>query len=313
MRGAMLGEITKVLLLEDNPGDKRLVEIAFEEIAHLRSEIIHCETLAEALACLERNRPDVALIDLGLPDAQGLESVRRLRSFAPWLPIVVLTVMSDQNLGMQALREGAQDYLIKTHIDWRSIWRALCYAIERQRVQMEVFNLSFNDDLTGLYNRRGFQMLAQQQIKLARRTGKPFLIVFIDLDGMKAINDTFGHQEGNHALVDTASLLRDSFRQCDILARVGGDEFVVFVTDASAENAENVRQRLHRKLELCNAQPSRRYPLSFSVGIVEAKGDIEDDLEQVIMQADAAMYEEKQSRRQTYKLQKSRAAGEAGH
>jgi len=313
MKDTMQVETTKVLLLEDNPGDKRLVEIAFEEIADLRSEIMHCETLAQALACLEHNRPDVALIDLGLPDAEGLEPVRRIRSAAPWLPIVVLTVMNDQRVGMQALREGAQDYLIKTHIDWRSIWRALCYAIERQRVQMEVFNLSFNDDLTGLYNRRGFLMLAQQQIKLARRIGKPFLIVFVDLDGMKSINDTFGHQEGNHALVDTASLLRDSFRQCDILARIGGDEFVVFVTDASAENADTVRQRLRRKLELCNAQPSRRYQLSFSVGMVQASGKISDDLEEIIMQADAAMYEEKESHRRAYKLEKSLAAGDAGH
>jgi diguanylate cyclase (GGDEF)-like protein len=96
------------------------------------------------------------------------------------------------------------------------------YAIERQRVKVEVFNLSLTDDLTGLHNRRGFLTLAQHQVKVAYRTGKPFLLAFLDLDGLKQINDTFGHQEGNRALVETANILRDSFRQCDILARIGG-------------------------------------------------------------------------------------------
>src|SRR5260370_1761936 len=212
--------ITKILLVEDNTGDKRLVQEAFREIAELQSEIVHCDTLKQALESLAGGRPDVVLIDLGLPDAQGLEAVRRIHDAAPEVPLVVLTVLNDESLGMQALKEGAQDYLIKTHIDWRTIWRALCYAIERQRVQVELLNLSFSDDLTGLYNRRGFLTLTHHQIKLSYRTGKSFLVAFIDLDGMKQINDTFGHQEGNHALVETANILRDSFRQCDILARI---------------------------------------------------------------------------------------------
>jgi len=288
--------ITKILLVEDNPGDLRLVQEAFRQIADLHSEIIHCETLTQALESLEGSKPDVALIDLGLPDAQGLEAVRRIYSVAPSVPIVVLTVLNDESLGMQALKEGAQDYLIKTHIDWRTIWRALCYAIERQRVQVELFNLSFNDDLTGLYNRRGFLTLTQHQVKLAYRTGKPFLVAFIDLDGMKQINDTFGHQEGNHALVETANILRDSFRQCDILARLGGDEFAVFVADATEDNANTVKYRVLQKLELCNTDPSRRYRLSFSVGIVAANSSQKCNIEEILVQADAAMYQQKQTK-----------------
>jgi diguanylate cyclase (GGDEF)-like protein len=294
--------ITKVLLVEDNPGDKRLVQEAFREIADLQSEIVHCETVKQALESLAAGRPDVALIDLGLPDAQGLEAVRRIHDAAPEVPLVVLTVLNDESLGIQALKEGAQDYLIKTHIDWRTIWRALCYAIERQRVQIELLHLSFNDDLTGLYNRRGFLTLTQHQIKLACRTGKFFLVAFIDLDGLKQINDTFGHQEGNHALVETANILRDSFRQCDILARIGGDEFAVFVADATQDNGDIVKQRVQQKLELCNTDPSRRYQLSFSVGVVPANGSNGCDIEQILVQADAAMYEQKQGKRCSRKL-----------
>ena len=96
--------ITKILLVEDNPGDKRLVQEAFREIADLQSEILHCETVKHALELIAHNRPDVALIDLGLPDAHGLEAVRRIHDAAPEIPIVVLTVLYDESLGMQALK-----------------------------------------------------------------------------------------------------------------------------------------------------------------------------------------------------------------
>lgn len=292
---------TKILLVEDNPGDQRLVQEAFREIAQLESEIVPCETLALALEFLKTCKPDAVLIDLGLPDAQGLEGVRRIRQAAPEVPQVVLTVMNDENLGMQALKEGAQDYLIKTHIDWRTIWRALRYAIERQRLQAELRNLAICDDLTGLYNRRGFLTLARHQARIACRTGKGFLIMFADLDGLKQINDTLGHQEGNHALVETADILRDSFRQSDMIARIGGDEFAVFVTDAGSEYAKTVTSRVQQKLEACNAQLSQRYELSFSMGAVHADSSAPCDIEELLNRADEAMYREKQAKRKARK------------
>lgn len=298
----MRSSLTTILLVEDNPGDKRLVQEAFREIADLRSNLIHCETLSKALASLDASTPDAALVDLGLPDSQGLEAVRRIRATAPELPIVVLTVLNDESLGMQALKEGAQDYLIKTHIDWRTIWRSLCYAIERQRVQVELFNLSFNDDLTGLYNRRGFLTLTQHQINFARRTGIHFLVAFVDLDGLKQINDTFGHQEGNHAIVETANILRDSFRQSDILARIGGDEFAVFVADATDNDASIVMDRVRQKLERCNTDPSRRYPLSFSLGFAAGNCSQSHSVEEMLVQADAAMYRQKLAKGTSRKL-----------
>ena len=293
----MPAPITKILLVEDNPGDCRLVLEAFREIAGLQSEITRCETLTQAIDALACGKPDAALIDLGLPDAQGLDAVRRIREAAPDLPIVVLTVLNDESLGIRALKEGAQDYLIKTHIDWRTIWRALCYAIERQRVQVELLNLSFIDDLTGLYNRRGFLALAQHQLKLAYRTGKPCLVAFVDLDGMKQINDAFGHQEGNHALVEAANILRDSFRQCDILSRIGGDEFAVFIADATPDNAETVERRVKEKLNASNTDESRRYRLSMSMGIVPATNKEGLNVEDVLVRADALMYQKKQNKK----------------
>ena len=288
---------TKILLVEDNPGDARFLLETLAEIAQARFELIHRETLAQALDYLAKSSPDILLVDLGLPDAQGLDAVVLLRGAVPHLPLVVLTVTDDESLATRALQAGAQDYLIKAHIDGHWLWRSLSYSLERQRLQLQLLNLSHTDDLTGFSNRRGFLALAEHQVKLAYRTGKSFLIGFVDLDGMKQINDTFGHQEGNRALVDTAGVLMDSFRQSDILARVGGDEFAVLIADAAENSTDTVLHRIHQKLSSFNAKPGRRYDLSFSIGIVPSDATQHPDLEQLLSQADAIMYRQKHSKK----------------
>jgi two-component system, cell cycle response regulator len=285
--------VTKVLLVEDNPADARLLREALAEIADSRFEIIHRETLAQAREFLAKNTSDVILSDLELPDSQGLETVRHIHNVAPGVPVVVLTALNDESFGSQALQEGAQDYLVKGQIDGRLLWRALRYAMERHRVQLGALTLALIDDLTGFNNRRGFLALAEHHANLAYRTGKTFLVAFVDLDGLKRINDSFGHQEGNRALVDASIVLRDSFRQSDILARLGGDEFAILVADAAENDIEAVRRRIDRKLCSFNADPGRCYDLSFSIGIVPNDATQLSDLEQLLSQADALMYQEK--------------------
>jgi len=293
----MPGPVTTVLLVEDNPADARLLREALAEIADSRFEITHCETLAQAHEFLAKNTSDVILSDLGLPDSQGLETIRHIHKAAPGVPVVVLTALNDESFGGQVLQEGAQDYLVKGQIDSRLLWRALRYAMERHRVQLGALTLALIDDLTGFNNRRGFLALAEHHASLAYRTGKTFLLAFVDLDGLKRINDTFGHQEGNRALVDTSIVLRDSFRQSDILARLGGDEFAILVAEAAENDIEAVRHRIDRKLCSFNADPGRRYDLSFSVGIVPNDATQHSNLEQLLSQADALMYRQKQSKK----------------
>jgi two-component system cell cycle response regulator len=293
----MPGPVTTVLLVEDNPADARLLREALAEIADSRFEITHCETLAQAHEFLAKNTSDVILSDLGLPDSQGLETIRHIHKAAPGVPVVVLTALNDESFGGQVLQEGAQDYLVKGQIDGRLLWRALRYAMERHRVQLGALTLALIDDLTGFNNRRGFLALAEHHANLAYRTGKTFLLAFVDLDGLKRINDTFGHQEGNRALVDTSIVLRDSFRQSDILARLGGDEFAILIAEAAENDIEAVHHRIYRKLCSFNAEPGRRYDLSFSAGIVPNDATQHSNLEQLLSQADALMYRQKQSKK----------------
>ena len=300
----MIPATTKILLVEDNPGDARLLQEAFTEIAGMLFQFNLCKTLQEALACLAKGRPDVCLLDLGLPDAQGLEAVQSIHRESSDLPIVVLTVLNDETLALQALHEGAQDYLFKGKIDSHALWRSLRYAMMRQRVQLELLNLSMLDDLTGLYNRRGFLTLAEHHALLAHRTGKPFLVAFMDLDGLKQINDTFGHQEGNRALVEAAEVLRDSVRHSDILARLGGDEFAALMLDAGKDTIGTVIRRVQQKLDSCNAMSSRLYDLSLSIGIVPGDTTRLPDIEKLLSEADSLMYQNKQSKKVAHEFPK---------
>src|SRR5258708_11722999 len=167
-------------------------------------------------------------------------------------------------------------------------------AQELARSNAALENLSLTDDLTGLYTRKGFLALAEHRVKLAHRIGEPFSIAFVDLDGLKRINDTFGHQEGNRALVDVSNILRDSFRQSDILARLGGDEFALFVAEAD-EN--EISRRIQQRLDAHHAAPDRRYQLSVSIGIVSGSPTMDSDVETLLALADKLMYQQKRNKR----------------
>ncbi len=169
---------------------------------------------------------------------------------------------------------------------------------ERQRLQAELRRMSVTDDLTGLNNRRGFFMLAEQEMKLARRLKKDLLLVFVDLDDFKSINDTHGHQVGDQALVETADILRTTFRESDVLARLGGDEFVALAMFSPEEGDDLIETRLHQTLAEHNARPSRRYSLSISTGAARFDARNVQSLAELMAMADDALYEKKRARKQ---------------
>jgi diguanylate cyclase (GGDEF)-like protein/PAS domain S-box-containing protein len=169
---------------------------------------------------------------------------------------------------------------------------------ERQRLQAELRRMSVTDDLTGLHNRRGFFMLAEQEMKLARRLKKDLLLVFVDLDDFKSINDTHGHHVGDQALAETAEILRTTFRESDVLARLGGDEFVALAMFSAEETDDVIETRLHQTLAEHNARPSRRYTLSISTGLARFDARNVHSLAELMAMADDALYEKKRARKQ---------------
>jgi diguanylate cyclase (GGDEF)-like protein len=238
---------------------------------------------------------DVLLLDLGTMQQTCRAYVQAARSAAPDTPVVVLAEKDDEFLAVDALRQGVQDFLSKERLDRASLIRALRYSIERHRLQKNIHDLSLKDDLTGLYNRRGFMALAEQHLRILQRRGVA-LLIYIDLDDLKLINDSHGHLEGNRALIVTANVLRTCFRQSDILARVGGDEFCVLMTDSGQDSADQVRKRLQSKIDFINGLSSWNFRISLSVGIADVPATHQPPLEQLFRIADTQMYEEKRKK-----------------
>jgi diguanylate cyclase (GGDEF)-like protein len=164
---------------------------------------------------------------------------------------------------------------------------------ERKQAEEVIHNLSITDELTSLLNRRGFFTLAEQQIKIARRTGREMVLLFVDLDKLKSINDTLGHAEGDQALCGTATILKNTFRESDIIARIGGDEFVVLAVETPENNAGILRKHLQEKVDVYNSKENVLYKLSLSLGIIRFDPRIPATIDELLIQADAVMYEQK--------------------
>ena len=169
---------------------------------------------------------------------------------------------------------------------------------ERARAEEQLRQLSLTDDLTGLYNRRGFLALAEQQARVANRDRKPMLLVSVDLDGLKAINDSFGHKAGDAAIVETAQILRESFRDADLVARMGGDEFALLLTGGEAEfDRDKLDRRLLEVVGRHNGKGDRPYGISLSAGFAPREAAAADTFEEWLHRADTMMYRQKRSRR----------------
>ena len=189
-----------------------------------------------------------------------------------------------------ALLDGAESTVIRDLLR-----RALQCAATQYMVQTELSNLALKDELTGLYNRRGFLSLADRQLKLARRSEGSLLLFFIDLDGLKEINDLFGHTEGDAALRWTAEALDSTFRDSDLVARFGGDEFAALAIEASGQSEASIRERL---TEYLNAVSRKNTHYNFSVSLGTARFDPWNpvSIRELIAEADRAMYEQKRRR-----------------
>jgi diguanylate cyclase (GGDEF)-like protein/PAS domain S-box-containing protein len=168
---------------------------------------------------------------------------------------------------------------------------------KRKNLEAKLQDMSYRDELTGLYNRRGFIDLAEQQLKIAERSRKGMLLFFGDLDDMKQINDQYGHQEGDRALKETATLLQAIFRESDIIARIGGDEFVALTLETSTENAAVLLARLTQYFAGRNAQGDLPYALSLSVGVASYDPGHPETIDRLLAQGDKLMYEEKRKRK----------------
>jgi len=286
-----------ILLVEDNPIHARLARAAVET-ADRSWELTRVATLAEA--CAVEAAPGLVLLDLMLPDSLGLETLARVRARFGDVPVVLLTATDDPAIEEQALAAGAQDFLGKDELTPRALRRVIRYAVERHRAQQELLRLSTRDELTGLLNRRGFFAAAERLPCVWEREAgaeaRPLVVLYADLDGLKQINDTWGHAAGDRAIQDAAWVLRHAFRAADVIARFGGDEFAVVAADAAPPCVPALLARIEMWQARRNAEPGREFPIALSVGAAFPEGADPASVGDLLAAADAAAYARKRER-----------------
>jgi len=286
----------RILLIEDNAGDARLIQEQLKEVPEVAYVFCCVPKLQDGLEHLSRHETDIVLSDLSLPDSPGLETFKRLQSEISGVPVVVVTGFDNESSALDAVREGAQDYLIKGQVNARGLSRTILYAIERYRTQSTLRSLSLTDELTGLYNRRGFITLGEQALKSAQRAKSHLYLYFADLDGLKKINDTFGHPDGDRAIAGAAEVLRKTFRQSDIVARIGGDEFAALAAEDQTGGSDILISRLMGNLSHYNLQNPHAYKISISVGVTRYNPEVPVPMEELLSQADKVLYVSKEKK-----------------
>lgn len=286
----------RVLILEDNVADAGLLRASLGATPDLTVELEWVDRLAPGLDRLAEGGIDVTIVDLSLPDSSGLDTFRAVRDQAPEVPLLILTGQEDENLGIIAISEGAQDYLVKGEQWPGTLGRSLRYAMARQAMVAELRRLALVDELTGLHNRRGFVGLADQLLKVAVRNGLGTSLIYMDINGLKTINDTHGHHRGDDVFAAVADRLRRTFRASDVVARVGGDEFCALLVADGSHGTVPVRRLLEEPITIASDNgPS--LSVSLSVGIAHSDPGDDFSVEQLMQRADAAMYRDKHLRR----------------
>ncbi|MGD0855164.1 MAG: GGDEF domain-containing response regulator [Dehalococcoidia bacterium] len=286
-----------IMLVEDNPGDARLISELLKDVRGGRYQLDHVGQLSEGTEHIKRGTVDVILLDLGLPDCSGLDSLTTVKGIADQVPIVVLTGLDDEAVAVTAVKTGAQDYLVKGQVDGNLLWRSIRYAIERKQLEQKLAFVATHDSLTGLPNRFLLQDRLALAISQAERTSKKLAVLMLDLDQFKNVNDTLGHSMGDELLKAAGERLTGIVRGYDTVARLGGDEFIILLTEigAVAEAAEICGRiiELFRKPFILNQNIVN---VTTSIGIA-VYPDHGKDAESLLKNADTAMYEVKGSGR----------------
>jgi diguanylate cyclase (GGDEF)-like protein len=297
-------EAVRVLLVEDNPGDRRLVKEMLREAGD-GTVLTACDRLAAAEEPVARGLADLVLLDLSLPDSDGLDGLKRLRAVAPEVPVVVLSGLADERIALEAVQAGAQDYLVKGEVEPATLSRAMRYALERQRAERRLARLALRDALTGLPNRVLLADRLEQALARASRSSSDeppdgrgnLVLMFVDLDGFKGVNDRLGHHAGDELLIQVGRRLRAELRGADTVARLGGDEFTVLCEGVADDGAAMaLAARLGTELAKPYLLEDGRADVSAAVGVAVARPGREDAAG-LLRRADAAMYAAKRAGR----------------
>ena len=312
-----------ILIVDTNPIDRKSFTTLLSDFDH---RLLEAGDGAEALNLAQKELPDLIISEVIMPHMDGFTLVRRLRAepLLAGVPVIFQTATEEAEIRKLAVASGVRQIIGKP-AEPQEILRAVHESLKRpstpsllpqtgqlQREHLQLLadklykknqelesanerlrNLSLTDELTGLNNRRGFLIMAAGLLKFARRANHPLCLLYIDMDCLKVVNDTFGHAEGDLALTHFVRILTETFRDSDVIGRFGGDEFVILTIDATEKDIATIATRLQSNVDTYNFQSIRGYNLSFSLGVVQVDLNTTFTIDTVLLQADGIMYEQK--------------------
>jgi diguanylate cyclase (GGDEF)-like protein len=277
-----------VLCVDDNQGIRRLLH---EIVCSLGHTSVTAVDGVDALEKLEDNNFDIVITDLNMPRMDGIDFIKRIRTDFSNVDIIAITGFQMTYNYTDIIALGASDFISKP-FKVNELEAKINRIIRERELRAELERLSNRDGLTGLYNRRHFDDRLKQEAIRAFRQGYNLYLLFIDLDGLKAYNDKYGHQQGDNLLIELAEITQDNIRKdVDSAYRYGGDEFAIALPHANRQQALKVSERLLAKYNERNLSPT-----SLSIGLAKLAGSretLEEDLETLMMKADQALYRAK--------------------
>ncbi len=301
-RGEEEREVREVLLVEDNRIDAQLIRRLLRRVSASYYRITHVRTLNDAVLSADELTPDVILADLNLPDSRGTDTVASLQTAYPDIPLIIVSAWEDEAVSLRSVKAGAQDYLVKGHIDGANLHRVIRYAIERKRTELELVRLAQFDQLTGLPNRTLLRERVNHALARAMRSGSGVATLILDMDRFKEINDMLGHEVGDKLLIKAAKRIRANVRDQDTVARLGGDEFAVVLEGVSeAKEVLPVIERIVESLREVTTVDGHEVNTSTSIGIAMYPEN-GSNLSELLRAADLAMYQAKSSGRACYQF-----------
>ena len=290
-----------ILVVDDAPENVMLLSLILKDLGTVSSALSGREAIDKAL----ENPPDLILLDIQMPELDGYDVIRALKEDPKTenVPVIFVTGLSDEGDEEKGLKLGAIDYITKPYKPTvvtarvRNHLRLREYAMRLEQLNEELERLATTDALTSAYNRRYFMSKLEEEVKRVRRYKRPSSLMMIDVDHFKKINDTFGHDVGDHVLIALVKLLEDKVRQLDTVARIGGEEFAILMPETSEKDALILVNRLldaARAAAITVADDTVRFTIS--VGCTEFDADTVDG-EGILKMADMALYDAKRSGR----------------
>ncbi len=277
------GDVTSwnILLVEDDLDFANILKIRLSKERNPSLAITISPSLERALDSLRINHYDLILLDLMLPDSSGIETFSKIKAEARHKPVVIITGLDNDQVAIDAVRRGAEDYLVKSDISSRFLTRIIHHAIDRHRIKeklasvtgrlretsLRLEKMALMDPLTELFNRRGLQQALTRELQLMLREGHGLLALLLDIDNFKHINDSLGHPVGDMLLKEIAKKIKEVVRESDHVARIGGDEFILLLPKTSHGEGIHLAERIRMTIAECVIYVSDRDTLQITASI----------------------------------------------